>query len=110
MRFFLIFLISLSLFSFVGCTGRHCIKIGGTYEGIDGNLEYCWDEAKSADAGVPVLSGDSGTLFGFLDKDINDLLLMIATDTATEETKAKEVVSPAKRLFKKIKEFRTKSK
>lgn len=48
-----------------GCSGMNCIKVGGSYEGAQGNLEYCWDSAKSEAASAPVLvspSGESATI------------------------------------------------
>ena len=41
----IVFILGFILF-FSGCsTGKHCIKMGGNYEGVEGNLEYCFDSS-----------------------------------------------------------------
>jgi len=52
-----------------GCSGKQCIKVGGSYDGIDGNVEYCWDGTASDKAGVPVLKDSKGSESLILSKD-----------------------------------------
>jgi hypothetical protein len=52
-----------------GCSSPGCIKIGGSYGGVDGSVEYCFSQEKSSDAGIPAFeekkpSGDKETLWG----------------------------------------------
>lgn len=53
-------LILLMMLILVSCNARHCIKIGGEYDGIDGSLEYCYDGAKTEELGIPAFSTDDG--------------------------------------------------
>lgn len=47
-----------------GCSG-HCVRVEGTYEGISGGVEYCFDKAKSDKAGAPVFKDGKGeSIFG----------------------------------------------
>lgn len=54
-----------------GCGGQHCIKVGGEYKGITGNVGYCFNAKETANSGVPTFiekdeSEDKGkTIFGF---------------------------------------------
>ncbi len=54
MKILNIFLFALLL---LGCNAKHCIKVGGEYEGIAGNVEYCYDAEESKQIGVPVFEG-----------------------------------------------------
>lgn len=61
-----IILITITIFVmpvFQGCSGKHCVKIGGEYQGINGDLEYCFDNEKSKEVGVPVAKSESGDSF-----------------------------------------------
>ena len=67
LKLIIIFCIAL----FGGCSGHHCIKIGGIYEGAEAEIEYCWNLEKSKAAGVPVLEGGKkGDLYAIPEKDI----------------------------------------
>jgi hypothetical protein len=44
----------------LACSGKHCIKIGGNYEGIQGDLEYCFDQHASAVIQAPILADQDG--------------------------------------------------
>jgi hypothetical protein len=48
------------MFILLGCNGQHCIKIGGNYDGIEGNIEYCFDQKESKEAGRPILISETG--------------------------------------------------
>lgn len=70
MRTIIIFLVCVCL---VGCAGGcagHCIKLGAGYEGVAGEVAYCFDQAESDAAGVPAwtITADEATvdkLYGF---------------------------------------------
>lgn len=44
----------------VGCTGQHCIKVGGDYQGGTGSIEYCYNAPQSSETGLPVLDSATG--------------------------------------------------
>lgn len=46
---------------FGGCSGMHCIKVGGTYGGVTGDLEYCYNAGKSSEVGTPVFENKEGS-------------------------------------------------
>lgn len=70
----------LIIFAFVflgGCAG-HCVKIGGKYEGIQGDVEYCFDSKESGKAGVPswsITSDDDITekLYSFTEEQVKKI-------------------------------------
>jgi len=41
------------LVTITGCAGSHCIKLGGNYQGIDGDIEYCFSQEKTEKNGLP---------------------------------------------------------
>lgn len=71
------FLLGLSLLACVvlaGCSGQHCIKIGGGYtyddgQKIDGNLEYCYDQRESEKNKTPVVKDANGKKYMLLSED-----------------------------------------
>ena len=72
------FCMFLSLDFLGGCAGHHCISIGGEYEGVNGNIEYCWDIDKTKKTGIPVLKDNKGKENYIISKDrvqtINNML------------------------------------
>lgn len=54
-----------TVLSCIGCSG-HCIKVGGSYQGIQGDVEYCFSQEKSDKNGIPTLES------GGLDKIVVD--------------------------------------
>lgn len=70
----------LSLFVIVmisGCGTGSCIKIGGSYQGISGDIEYCFNGQKTEAVGRPVLENTkdaSQSLLGITDTDIDKIL------------------------------------
>lgn len=54
-------LLCLICITFCACAGKHCVAIGGTYDGVQGTMEYCFD-AKATDSndGVATLIGPDG--------------------------------------------------
>ena len=92
-------IVILSIFLIAGCAGGKCIKVGGTYEGAEGNIEYCWDQASSEKEGTAVtVDKDGKKLFGFGEDDLKKLLEKLK---GKEETaKAEEVLSLYQQLVR----------
>lgn len=86
-------------FPFPSC-GRHCIAIGGEYQGIDGNVEYCFESARSSELGIPVLKSAAGQkeLYGFTEDQVNAINELLPPEVSV---KAKEK-SPVKKLLERI--------
>ena len=80
------------------CAGNHCIKVGGSYDGVTGELEYCYDETSSKETGITVLSGDSEKAVLLNEKQVSKLLEKVAP-----EQKSLLNVSPMKRLSELVK-------
>jgi len=80
-------LFSIAILMCVGCAGD-CIKMGGTFEGISGELEYCVDKGKSKTEGTPVLTAPSGEKLFSVGETFLDQILSILD---TEEPGAKSV-------------------
>lgn len=83
-----------------GCTGANCLSIGGTYADpnqnigtVGGNIQWCWDETKSSQAGQPILTSQDGKNAVLITEDdakkIN--INLDKTITAKEESKAVEI-------------------
>ena len=56
-------LMSVILASLATCScgaGKHCIKVGGAYSGIDGEIEYCYDVEKSKEAKANIYTAADG--------------------------------------------------
>lgn len=70
MRYFTIFLLVLAL---AGC-GKHCIAVDGSYQGIDGKIEYCFDSQTSLQEGLPVFYGEEGQLFGLTEDQVKAIV------------------------------------
>ena len=81
---------SVFLVILVGCgTGRHCIKIGGDWEGAKGEFEYCYEAKASSEAGRPVLENSAGEkLVGLFEKDLLKINSLIPDEG--EKIEAKE--------------------
>lgn len=90
---FLMFVLFLSIVA-SGCAGKHCIKVGGTYEGNSGELEYCYEKEVSKSVGLPILSNESGQSVILSEKQIGKLLEKVDT-----EKKMTEKIGIMKRLF-----------
>jgi len=90
----------ISLLAASGC-GRHCIKIGGEYKGVDGSFEYCFDYQKSKKIGLPVLKGPGGEKYIFDDK-----LVKKINDMLGGKVKANAYVPPIEELLEKIRNWR----
>jgi len=63
-----------------GCSGKQCIKVGGEYQGVIGDVEYCYDFGQSKNNGVPTLIGQDALLFGFTEEQIKDILKKIHSE------------------------------
>lgn len=53
-------MVFLCILFLLGCEGMNCIKVGGAYDGIEGNIEYCFDKKESQEAGRPILISETG--------------------------------------------------
>jgi len=87
-----------------GCVGQHCIKIGGAYDGVTGNIEYCFDEVKTKELSAPVINSSNGEqFFGISEKEAQKIIDTIEDqDQSTKiETKVKE--PPFQKLKRLIK-------
>lgn len=89
----LIILLVLCMFA-IGCAGKNCIKIGGEYEGIDGNLEYCWNKKTSEKAERPVLQNKEGEKAVLLTTE--DLKLISPLSEESKNEIGIKVLSPQK--------------
>lgn len=70
----LFFAIIVGMLLLAGCGGSHCIKVGGTYQGVAGNVEYCFSEEKSASNKLPTLES-GGTTQVIVDEGALDKLI-----------------------------------
>jgi hypothetical protein len=59
-----------------GCSGS-CLRIGGSYNGIDGSIEYCFSQEKSDAVGVPVLEGDKEDSYVITDDQVEKILDLV---------------------------------
>lgn len=56
-----------------GCAGaRHCISIGGEWEGKAGNIEYCFSVPESREAGMPAFEGKGGKAYLVKESEIEE--------------------------------------
>lgn len=118
--FLLIFLIA--IVSLPGCGYNHCIKLGGGYNGVEGEIEWCYSPVKSQAEGRPILENEEGEkLVGLTETDVSTVLDMVG-DKLGEKAKdlmgkigiksipppeAKEQ-SPVRELVRRIEEHRRK--
>lgn len=78
MKYFMTMVIFSTLL-FTGCQNGGCIKIGGSYQDYDGNIEYCFDKEKSQSAGEVVLaktneSGEKEEIYGMTGDEISSIV------------------------------------
>jgi hypothetical protein len=81
----------------VSCGTGSCIKIGGGYQGIEGNVEYCFDGPKSAETGRVVLSDGKTDLTAFTIDDIQKILDKIKSKVGIKSAPDRPI-NPAKEL------------
>jgi len=93
---------------FSGCAGSQCIKIGGSYDGIDGNLEYCWGQKASEDAKTPVLVGEKTNLTCLTDTDMSALSALLGETGAAKKimTSTAAADSPVRRVIEIIRKYK----
>jgi len=86
-QIFFILLLCLLLIAMLlsSCSGNHCIKVGGAYGDVGGEVEYCWDAKEAAESGVPVLIGTGQRYFGMTEEQIKSILAKLKE----EETEVK---------------------
>lgn len=99
-----IVVIVMCLFLF-GCSGKHCIKVGGSYEGIQGDLEYCFDYVKSQEAQHPVYSNEKDSVVLISESNAQKINYLIEK----QELKNSESVNENKESveIKNVKPFKT---
>lgn len=103
MKKFFVFLMCLCILE--GCTASHCIKVSGQYEGIDGNLTYCYSPEKSAKEGNPVLQSSVGDAYLLSEQDVADLAA-IASTSPQPVAKTLEAATPCQQLCERLRIFR----
>lgn len=60
-----------------GCAGHSCIKVGGSYQGAGGEMEYCWNAEKTNASGAPAFDksgGEKETIFGFSLEEVDGII------------------------------------
>lgn len=100
--------IFLLIFLVCGCSGKHCIKLGGSIPGdyaggenIPIDTEYCWDFGESKAAGVDVLKSDSGErLYAITNADVDKINALIE---GKQDAIAAKAVSETETPLAKIK-------
>lgn len=103
------FVIILIVATMAGC-GQHCVKVGGEYQGVDGEIEYCFSLDKSKEAGLPAFEGDNGkSIFGFDLDQINGIIDKLKEKGKkiiglSAPVKKPEQVHPVKELLDMLKE------
>jgi hypothetical protein len=97
MIFFVSIIVTVLVLSFIGCAGQ-CIKVGGSYQGIQGEVEYCFSQEKSEKNGLPTMEAE-GLDKILLDESILDKLL-----SKLEGVTGKEKKSFKSRIDEAIKE------
>jgi len=87
------------------CNAKHCIKIGGSYEGNPVDFEYCYDSKKSDDNGIPTLESNQGDSFLISEdqaKKIVEKLKGVISSSKAED--GKHALAPIKELLEILKE------
>ena len=75
----------------IGCAGN-CIKVGGSYQGIEGEITYCFNAEKTASVEMPVMDSSEGEeLIGLSLNEIDKLL------TDIEKAEYKKAETPTAR-------------
>ena len=75
-------LIAIFVVVFCGCAGD-CIRVGGSYDGIDGTLEYCFNGTETRSAGVPAFKTGDKMIYGFDEEQVAMLVEMIEMNVGT---------------------------
>lgn len=71
-----------------GCTsGKTCIKVGGSYEGVDGNIEYCYEPEQSKAIGMPCFTTQQGLGVMLTEAQANKLMNQFPPVTKDTESK-----------------------
>lgn len=93
--------------SFCSCSTPGSITIGGSYDGISGNITYDWNPKKSDESGKPILTDEKGkdsVLLG--ESDLSDLWERVKEKIGLKEVKGTikpDTVLLVKYLFPKKK-------
>lgn len=77
-----------------GGASRHCISIGGEYDGVQGNVEYCFDKEQSKQEGIPTFTNPDGKSYLIPEEDIvsaNEILQKAEAVTAKTTSSASPI-------------------
>ncbi len=89
-------LVAIVAILFLGCNAKHCIKVSGEWKGINGDIEYCFDQAKTSQEGTPVFtSSDGKDLIGLTEQDLEKLSILLEK----EEVSMKSVGNGKKKVL-----------
>jgi len=91
-----------------GCGANHCITVGGKYEGVDGNLTYCYSPEKSAAEGKPVLQSSTGDAYLLPASDVAIVSEMLTTSSSGPNALATQG-TPCQQITERIKAYRARS-
>lgn len=97
---FLLLLIVAVIFS--GCSGQSCIKVGGEYSGVNGELEYCYSPDKTQQNGAPTLESAQGELYALTAAQIEELNQYFDKAAAVKPTAAPTNETPIRRLLRRL--------
>ena len=111
---FFVCLLGILVIVFAGCESGGCIKVGGSYQGVAGDVEYCFN-GKGTGAPAFTETTEDGTekeFFGFTEDQLNGILEKI-TDIGGQigvlsvkkaDADQGEPVHPATRILEVLKE------
>ena len=78
---------SLTLMGISGCmAGKHCIAVDGSYDGIEGGIEYCYDAGKSEEVKAPVYVSPDGKVAVLLTERAAKMALLQKDNTVDIKT------------------------
>ena len=107
-----IIIVLAALIFLVGCAGIEKIKVGGGYEGIEGNVEFTFDKDQSKAFKVPAFEkllpdGAKQIIYGFTEDQVKKINKMLAVpkdkDKKGPSIKAAKTVPAIVELLNKIK-------
>lgn len=87
---YVIFVVTLFLIFLIGCESTGCLKVGGGFKDYKGNIEYCFNEKKSIESGVPVFQSENKFIYGFSETEIGIILEKLGTPIEIKSEISKE--------------------
>jgi len=84
-----------------GCSGRHCISVGGNYSGIEGNLEYCYDAKSSEVEGVKIFNGNDEKNVLLSENDLEIIIEKIDEGSTVKTKNQENVFSRLRKILEK---------